>query len=61
MTVSPLVAVSGNVTLGQRAFLGTGVSVREKTTVGFDAVVGMGAAVVGDVAPRARVKGVPAA
>ena len=61
VTVSPLVAVSGNVTLGQRAFLGTGASVREKTTVGFDAVVGMGAAVVCDVEPRARVKGVPAA
>ena len=61
VTVSPLVAVSGNVTLGQRVFLGAGSSVREKTTIGFDAVVGMGAAVVCDVEPRARVKGVPAA
>lgn len=59
-TVSPLVAVSGAVTTGSGAFLGTGASIRQGVRVGADAVVGMGAAVITDVAPGRTVVGVPA-
>jgi acetyltransferase-like isoleucine patch superfamily enzyme len=60
VTVSPLVAISGDVRAGEAAFFGTNCSVREKLTVGDGATVGMGAAVVGDVARGLTVVGVPA-
>lgn len=64
-TLSPGVHVSGWVTLGPGAFLGTGavtVDGREGTplTIGADAVVGAGAAVIGDIPADTTVVGVPA-
>jgi sugar O-acyltransferase (sialic acid O-acetyltransferase NeuD family) len=60
VTVSPLVAISGDVKAGEAAFLGTNCSVREKLTVGAGATIGMGAAVVSDVPDGLTVVGVPA-
>jgi sugar O-acyltransferase (sialic acid O-acetyltransferase NeuD family) len=60
VTISPLVAVSGAVTLEEGAFLGTGSSVNQGLTVHERSVVGAGAAVIRDVACDATVVGVPA-
>lgn len=60
VTVSPLVAVSGATNLEEAAFIGTGASIRQGVTVGGDGVVGMGSAVLRDVARGTRVMGVPA-
>jgi sugar O-acyltransferase (sialic acid O-acetyltransferase NeuD family) len=64
-TLSPGVHISGWVTLAPGAFVGTGavtVEGREGAplTIGEDAVVGAGAAVVKDVAPATTVVGIPA-
>ena len=60
VTVNPLVAVSGSVTVGADSMLGTHSSVLQGLTIGAAAVVGAGACVVQDVAPSTTVKGVPA-
>lgn len=58
--ICPGVHIAGRVVLGPRAFLGTGAVVAPGCTIGADAVVGAGAVAVADVAPGARVAGVPA-
>ena len=65
VTLSPGVHISGWVTLGRRAFLGTGAVVingssSRPITIGENAVVGAGACVIRDVAPSTTVVGVPA-
>lgn len=59
-TISPLVAVSGNVTMDRGVFVGTGASIRQGTTLHRSSVVGMGAVVLNDVPGGATVVGVPA-
>ncbi len=58
--ICPGVHIAGRVVLGPRTFLGTGAVVAPGCTIGADAVVGAGAVAVADVAPGARVAGVPA-
>jgi sugar O-acyltransferase (sialic acid O-acetyltransferase NeuD family) len=60
VTLSPLVAVSGNVHLEAGAFVGTGVTLNPDVTVGTRAVIGSGAAVLGDVDAGVTAVGVPA-
>lgn len=60
VTLSPQVAISGNVTAEEAAFFGTGAVVNPGVTVGARAVVGSGAVVLKDVAPDTVVTGVPA-
>lgn len=60
VTVSPGVNVSGNVVLGEGAFIGTGASIRERVRIGAWSVVGGGAFVMDDVPERCTVAGVPA-
>ncbi len=60
VTLSPLVALSGNVRAEARAFFGTGALVNPGLRVGEDAVVGTGAAVVREVESKTTVVGVPA-
>lgn len=60
VTLSPLVAISGNVLAHPRSFFGTGAKVNPGLEVGEDAVVGTGAAVVKPVDAGATVVGVPA-
>ena len=60
VTLSPLVAISGNVNAAPGAFFGTGCKVNPGLTVGESAVVGTGAAVIRDVAAGTTVLGVPA-
>lgn len=65
VTLSPGVHLSGWVTVGRRAFLGTGAAVINGSStrpirIGEDALVGGGACVIGDVASGVTVVGVPA-
>jgi sugar O-acyltransferase (sialic acid O-acetyltransferase NeuD family) len=59
-TVSPGACVSGWVSVGRRAFLGTGSAVIEKVSLGEDSVLGAGAVAISDVPARALAVGVPA-
>ncbi|CRK60330.1 Acetyltransferase [Alloactinosynnema sp. L-07] len=52
--------LSGNVTIGEAAYLGAGSMVREGVRVGAEAVIGMGAAVLSDVPDGETWVGVPA-
>ncbi|WP_105630743.1 NeuD/PglB/VioB family sugar acetyltransferase [Cronobacter dublinensis] len=58
--VAGLVALGGYVKIGERAFLGMNSCVKEQIHIGNDAIVGMGAAVVNDVADTTIVAGTPA-
>jgi sugar O-acyltransferase (sialic acid O-acetyltransferase NeuD family) len=60
VSLSPGVRLNGDVTIDDGAFLGTGAIVLPGRLVGQNAVVGAGAVVTEDVAPGARVVGVPA-
>lgn len=54
------VTLGGGVLVGRAAFIGMGATVRDHRRIGARAVIGMGAVVVADVPPEARVAGVPA-
>ena len=58
--ISPGCHLAGNVTIGQRAFLGTGVTVIPGMTIGEDAVVGAGAVVISEIAAGVMAVGNPA-
>jgi sugar O-acyltransferase (sialic acid O-acetyltransferase NeuD family) len=58
--LNPGVNVAGNSVVERGAFLGLGCLVSDHMRVGAGAVVAAGAVVVRDVAPGARVQGVPA-
>ncbi|KAB0875846.1 NeuD/PglB/VioB family sugar acetyltransferase [Cronobacter muytjensii] len=58
--VAGLVALGGYVKIGERAFLGMNSCVKEQIHIGNDAIVGMGAAVINDVADTTIVAGTPA-
>jgi sugar O-acyltransferase (sialic acid O-acetyltransferase NeuD family) len=58
--VAPGCALAGNVTVGERAFVGIGSAVRPGIRIGADAIVGAGSAVVSDIPAAACVAGVPA-
>ena len=60
VTVSPGVHVSGNVTLKEGSFIGTGANLIEGKTVGAWSVVGAGSAVISDIAPNVTAVGIPA-
>lgn len=64
-TLSPGVHLAGWVTVGRRAFFGTGAVVRNGSadrpvTIGENAIIGAGACVIQDVEPNTTVVGVPA-
>ena len=58
--VSPGANLGGAVRAGQCTWIGIGSSVRECVTIGRDAVVGAGAAVISDIGDALTVGGVPA-
>ena len=60
VTVNPLVAISGGVTIGAEAMLGTHSAILQNLAVGERSVVGAGSCVVKDVPGDTVVKGVPA-
>jgi len=60
VTVNPLVAISGGVTVGTETMLGTHSAILQNLAVGERSVVGAGSCVVKDVPDDIVVKGVPA-
>lgn len=58
--ICPGAHIAGRAVVGPRVFLGTGAVVTPGCKIGAEAVVGAGAVVLADVAPGARVAGVPA-
>lgn len=58
--LSPGAHLGGGVRIGARAWVGVGAVVREYKSIGADAMIGAGAAVVTDVTKSARFGGVPA-
>ena len=58
--IGPGAVLAGGVRVGAGALIGAGAVVRPGVVVGAGAVIGAGAAVVEDVAPGARMAGVPA-
>lgn len=60
VTFAPGVKCNGNVTIGDRAYLGSGAIIRQGLTIGADVVVGMGAVVTKDVPAGETVVGNPA-
>jgi sugar O-acyltransferase (sialic acid O-acetyltransferase NeuD family) len=60
VTVNPLVAISGGVSIGSESMLGTNSAVLQQLSIGDRSVVGAGSCVVRDVPDDTVVKGVPA-
>ncbi|MEH6671657.1 acetyltransferase [Halopseudomonas sp.] len=60
VTVAPLAAVSGNVSLGEKSEVGTAASIRQGLTIGKGAMVGMGSVVTKNVSENTVVFGAPA-
>ncbi|MGC4026616.1 MAG: acetyltransferase [Mesorhizobium sp.] len=58
--IAPGATLSGEVETGERVWLGTGCSVRQRVRIGADSIVGVGAAVVADLAGAQTYMGVPA-
>jgi UDP-perosamine 4-acetyltransferase len=58
--IAPGCALAGNVTVGDRSFLGVGVCVIPHVKIGADVILGAGSVVVRDLPDRAKAVGVPA-
>jgi len=58
--IGPGVHAAGDVTFGERSLVGVGASLLPGLRVGYEAVVGAGAAVTADVPDGVTVAGVPA-
>ena len=58
--VSTFVALSGSCKVGERAYIGAGVPVKEKITIGADSIVGMGSVVLRDIPEKVIALGNPA-
>ena len=58
-TLAPGVHISGNVTLDEGAYVGTGANVIEKRRIGAWSIIGAGAAIVRDVPANTTVVGIP--
>lgn len=60
VTFAPGVKCNGNVTIGDRAYIGSGAVIRQGLMIGVGAIIGMGAVVTRDVPAGATVVGNPA-
>ncbi len=60
VTFAPGVKCNGNVSIGDKAYIGAGAVIRQGLTIGNNAVVGMGAVVTRDVPAGVTVVGNPA-
>ena len=58
--IAPHCALAGNVSVGERSFLGVGSKVIPEIEIGADVVAAAGSVIVADIAPNSRVAGVPA-
>lgn len=60
VTISPGANVSGNVKIGERAFLGTGSNIIQGISIGDNSIIGAGATVIRDIPENCTAVGVPA-
>lgn len=60
VTTAPKVSISGNVTIGNRVYIGTGAIIKEKTYICDDVVIGAGAVVLKDITEPGTYVGIPA-
>lgn len=60
VTLAPGVHIAGYVSFGEGCFIGTGVSIIDRKTIGAWSVVGAGSVIINDVPPYSTVVGVPA-
>ena len=60
VTFAPGAKCNGNVTIGNRAYIGSGAVIRQGLKIGADAIIGMGAIVTRDVPAGVTVAGNPA-
>lgn len=58
--IAPHCGLAGNVTVGERSFLGVGCKVIPETTIGSDVMAAAGSVIVGHIESNTRVAGVPA-
>lgn len=58
--IAPHCGLAGNVRVAARAFLGIGCKVIPDVSIGPDVVAGAGSVIISNVAPSARIAGVPA-
>ncbi|MEL7347683.1 MAG: acetyltransferase [Pseudomonadota bacterium] len=58
--LAPGVTVCGEVSIGARVFIGAGATIGPRVRIGEGAVIGAGSVVLQDIAPGARMAGVPA-
>lgn len=58
--IAPGSHLAGNVSVGERTFLGVGTAVIPEITIGADSVIGAGSVVIRDIPPRTRAWGNPA-
>jgi len=58
--LAPHCGLAGNVTVGERSFLGIGSKVIPEITIGADVTAGAGSVIVTDIEPNMRIAGVPA-
>jgi sugar O-acyltransferase (sialic acid O-acetyltransferase NeuD family) len=56
-TTAPAANISGNVETGQRVYVGTNASIREKVKINNDVTIGMGSIVLNDITERGTYKG----
>jgi len=59
-TLSPRSNISGNVTIEDEVWIGSGSSIIEKIRIGKGAYIGAGACVINDIPPKTLAVGVPA-
>ena len=59
VTLAPAVHLSGDVTVGMGANIGTGANIIEKVRIGEWSVIGAGSTIIRDVPPNTTVVGVP--
>jgi len=59
-TLAPGSQILGNVTVGERVYVGAGAVIRQRCRIGEGAVIGAGAVVVADIPAGTTVVGVPA-
>jgi len=56
----PTCNISGEVTVGEAVFIGTGACIINQVNIGGFAVIGAGAVIIGDIPPKCTAVGVPA-
>lgn len=58
--ISPRVVLAGNVTIGNKSWIGIGAIVIDNINIGSNSIIGAGAVVISDISSNSKAAGVPA-